>query len=149
MIRWLAGRNRGQELVEYALTLPILLLFVLGIMEFGVTVFAYNSIANAAREGARVGVVARGTQQEVEEAVTVAAIGRTGGLRLTEANVTVNFEELQSEGDPELDRDAVRVTVIYTHPLITGTFLQTVGIPATLDLQSVATMYREVPRSYD
>ena len=149
LIRWLAGRNRGQELVEYALTLPILLLFVLGIMEFGVAVFAYNSIANAAREGARVGAVAQGTQQEVEQVVTDAAIGRTGGLRLTPANVTVNFEELDSEDDPELDRDAVKVTVIYTHALITGRFLQTVGSDATLDLRSVATMYREVPRSYD
>ncbi|MFW6136393.1 MAG: TadE family protein, partial [Chloroflexota bacterium] len=53
MIRSLVRDNRGQELVEYALTLPIFLLLVIGIMEFGVTVFVYNTMANAAREGAR------------------------------------------------------------------------------------------------
>ena len=57
MVKALARDNKGQELVEYALTLPILLLLVLGIMEFGLAIFAYNTVANAAREGARVGAV--------------------------------------------------------------------------------------------
>lgn len=149
MIRWMTRRNRGQELVEYALTLPLLLLIVLGIMEFGIAIFTYNSIANAAREGARVGAVARGTTEEVIEAVTNAAIGRTGGLRLTGDNITVDVEELDSDDDEDLDRDAVKVTVTYEHQLITGIIIQAAGGNATLDLQSVATMVREVPRSND
>ncbi|MCE5257552.1 MAG: pilus assembly protein, partial [Chloroflexi bacterium] len=49
----------GQELVEYALILPILLALLLGIMEIGLAVFNYNTMSNAAREAARKGVVSR------------------------------------------------------------------------------------------
>lgn len=139
MTRWLAGRNRGQELVEYALTLPILLLFVLGIMEFGVTIFAYNSIANAAREGARVGAVA--SLDDWPDPVVEAVIGRTGGLTLTESDVQVDL--VDKNEDPDLDRDLVRVTVGYSHQLITGLIVQAVGGDANVQLRSVATMYRE------
>ena len=59
---WLAvgifpRREAGQELVEFALILPLLLLLFLGIIEFGRAMLAYNTIANAAREGARYGIV--------------------------------------------------------------------------------------------
>ena len=50
-------REAGQELVEFALILPLLLLLFLGIIEFGRAILAYNTIANAAREGARYGIV--------------------------------------------------------------------------------------------
>ncbi|MER3399978.1 MAG: hypothetical protein C4313_02410 [Thermoflexus sp.] len=46
-------RSRGQGLVEFALILPVLLLFMLGIMEFGRLLFIYTEVSNAAREGLR------------------------------------------------------------------------------------------------
>ena len=52
-----AGRPRGQALVEFALVFPVLILILLGIFEVGRAVFAYNTIGNAAREGARVAAV--------------------------------------------------------------------------------------------
>ena len=49
--RWPAlRREAGQELVEFALILPLLLLLFLGIIEFGRAMLAYNTIANAARK---------------------------------------------------------------------------------------------------
>ncbi|MEW6173491.1 MAG: TadE family protein [Bacillota bacterium] len=45
--------TRGQATVELALILPILLLILFGIMEFGRIFSAYLIITNAAREGAR------------------------------------------------------------------------------------------------
>lgn len=48
---------RGQGLVEFALLLPVLLLILLGTIEFGRIFFIYVNIANAAREGARYGMV--------------------------------------------------------------------------------------------
>lgn len=45
--------NRGQELLEFALVFPILLLFVLGATDFVRIFFSAIVIANAAREGAR------------------------------------------------------------------------------------------------
>jgi Flp pilus assembly protein TadG len=49
--------RRGQALVEFALVFPILVLILLGIFEVGRLVFAYNTLGNAAREGARVAAV--------------------------------------------------------------------------------------------
>jgi hypothetical protein len=50
-------RERGQALVEFALVLPILLILLLGILDFGRGIAAYNSVSNAARSGARVAIV--------------------------------------------------------------------------------------------
>ena len=46
--------ERGAELIETALTLPLILLVVVGIIEFGFVFQKYEVITNAAREGARV-----------------------------------------------------------------------------------------------
>lgn len=49
--------QKGQALVEFALILPILLLVVMGILQFGMMLNSYLAISNAAREGARAGIV--------------------------------------------------------------------------------------------
>ena len=53
----LAGRERGQALVEFALVLPILILLLVGIFDFGRAVYAFNTVNNAAREGVRLAIV--------------------------------------------------------------------------------------------
>jgi Flp pilus assembly protein TadG len=59
-MKW-SRRQDGQALVELALVLPILLILVLGVFEFGRAWNRYQVITDAAREGARVCVV--GSQQ--------------------------------------------------------------------------------------
>jgi len=51
------GDRRGQGLVEFALVFPIIILILFAIFDLGRGVYAYNTIANAARVGARVAVV--------------------------------------------------------------------------------------------
>jgi hypothetical protein len=46
--------ERGAELIETALTLPLILLVVIGIIEFGFVFQKLEVVTNAAREGARV-----------------------------------------------------------------------------------------------
>jgi len=53
--RW--SDQSGAELVEFALVLPLLLLVVLGIVDFGLLFQRYEVLTNAAREGARVAVL--------------------------------------------------------------------------------------------
>jgi Flp pilus assembly protein TadG len=50
-------REHGQTLVEFALVLPVLMLVILGIFDLGHGVYAYNTVAGAARTGARVAAV--------------------------------------------------------------------------------------------
>jgi Flp pilus assembly protein TadG len=48
---------RGQSLVEFALVLPIFLLLMSGMLDLGLALYTNMTVANATREGARVGVV--------------------------------------------------------------------------------------------
>jgi Flp pilus assembly protein TadG len=48
---------RGQNLVEFALVLPILISMMLGIVDFGFIYFIRGSVENATREGARYGAI--------------------------------------------------------------------------------------------
>ena len=56
--------ERGAELVEFALMLPILLVIFAGLWAFGRAYRAYQAITNAAREGVRLGVVPAGINQK-------------------------------------------------------------------------------------
>jgi fibronectin type 3 domain-containing protein len=48
-------RPRGQALVEFALILPILLLLVVAIFDFGRALFVFSEVSNSAREAVRYG----------------------------------------------------------------------------------------------
>jgi Flp pilus assembly protein TadG len=48
---------RGQSLVEFAFVLPILLMILMILFDFGRAVLAYNTVSEAARNGARVSIV--------------------------------------------------------------------------------------------
>jgi Flp pilus assembly protein TadG len=50
--------RQGQSIVEFAFVLPLLLLLTFGIIEFGFFVYNQQIITNAAREGARLGIIA-------------------------------------------------------------------------------------------
>ena len=53
----LQKRERGQALVEFALVLPILLVLLCGIVDFGWLYYNQITLNNAAREGARYAAV--------------------------------------------------------------------------------------------
>ena len=59
--RKLRKSDRGVSIIEFAVILPVLLLLVLGIIEFGWLYTAYITINGAAREGAR--LAARGEDE--------------------------------------------------------------------------------------
>jgi Flp pilus assembly protein TadG len=52
-----SGRERGASAVEFALIVPILLMIVFATVQFGMAMAQKASLANGAREGARVGAV--------------------------------------------------------------------------------------------
>src|SRR5262245_37054480 len=53
------GREDGQAFVEFAIVLPLLVLLVFGITQFGLAFRNYLSITDAARVGARAAAVKR------------------------------------------------------------------------------------------
>ncbi len=54
-MRFRSRHKNGQSLVELAFTLPLLILILLGLADFGFLLYAHVQVANAAREGARAG----------------------------------------------------------------------------------------------
>jgi Flp pilus assembly protein TadG len=53
-------RERGQGLVEIALVLPLFLLAIFALVDFGHAVFAYSTLSNSTAQGARAAIVRNG-----------------------------------------------------------------------------------------
>jgi Flp pilus assembly protein TadG len=85
-----AGRHRGQTLSEFALVIPLVILIFMGIFDLGRAVYAFTTISNAAREGARVLIVDQGQTGGVYKAQSEAS-GSAFALGIAPANVTVTF----------------------------------------------------------
>ena len=64
--------ERGQSLTEFALVLPLLLLLLLGTIEFGRILGTYLMMANLSREGARAAAVGE-SDAVIEEKIYSAA----------------------------------------------------------------------------
>lgn len=56
-------KENGQALVEFAIVLPLLLLIICGIIDFGWLFYNQLSLENCAREGARYGAVNAGNSE--------------------------------------------------------------------------------------
>ncbi len=90
-------REDGQAMVEFALILPIFLLILCGIIDFGWLFYNQLSLNNACREGARYAVV-----NTAEDASTQAIINHIGNTTTTVfANDGVDIKiEYSSPNDP-------------------------------------------------
>jgi Flp pilus assembly protein TadG len=76
--------ERGQSLVEIAFVLPVLLLILLGIFDFGRAIYAYNAVSNSAREAARLAIVN-------QSSAAVIAEGKRAAIGLDPSRVNVTF----------------------------------------------------------
>src|SRR5947207_15990678 len=74
--RW---KQRGQALVETALTIALLLIVVLGIVEFGYAFFALHMVENAGRDGARAAAALqnRGTCGAISDSSSIPPLVRS------------------------------------------------------------------------
>src|SRR6185369_3492982 len=95
----LAKGELGAELIEFALVLPLLLLLVLGIVDFGFMFQRLEVVTNAAREGARIAVLPSYDTADVRARVNSYLL--EGGVPIvagTNPVVNVNTVPLASPG---------------------------------------------------
>ncbi len=71
--------EQGAAVVEFALVLPILMMFIFGIVEFGRGYNARIELTAAVREGARTAALG-GNQAEIEARTRAAAPGLSGPM---------------------------------------------------------------------
>lgn len=123
--------DRGAEMVEFAIIVPVLLMLVLGIIEFGFLLHEQATLAGAAREGAREMAI-HNNVGDAQDAV----IGAVDPLVvLTADNVTI-APATCSPGE------SVTVTVSYAHDSLTGilAFLDGDSAGAAINLTGVGVM---------
>lgn len=75
--------HKGQSLVEFALILPVFMLIVLGIFDFGRAIYSYSALHNAAREGARYGAVHPCDTAGITDMAQQMAVGLGEGITVT------------------------------------------------------------------
>jgi Flp pilus assembly protein TadG len=73
--------ERGAELIEFALIFPLLLLVLLGIIDFGFLFQRYEVLTNATREGARMAVLPNYSDDDIRRRICDFLI--TGGVATT------------------------------------------------------------------
>jgi Flp pilus assembly protein TadG len=128
------GRRRdgGQALVEFALVLPVFLILVLGIVDFGWALRSWMTVSNSAREGARLGAAGATCDDIRQRAVD------TSGSLLTAYDVSVE----NCQGQPGT---SVVVTVKRDYSFATplGGLLTTLSggaLPSTITMTSRSDM---------
>jgi Flp pilus assembly protein TadG len=106
------SRERGATAVEFALVLPVLLLMVLGMLEFSRAYNAQISLSGAAREGAREMAI----HGDADDAIAAAiAASPTVNPAVTAAQITIAPATCSPGQQVEFE-------INYTLPLMTGLF---------------------------
>jgi Flp pilus assembly protein TadG len=109
--------QQGQSLVELAITMPILILVLMGILDLGRAYWTYITLSDAAAEGAAYAAL---YPKDTEQAIARAADSSNGLMELEPEMVTVTWGEL-SAGNP------ITVTVEFEYVLWTPIMRDLVG----------------------
>ena len=104
--------ERGAELIEFALAVPLLLFIIMGLVDFGFLFQRFQVVTNAAREGARIAVLPGYANADVE--ARVRSYMTEGGVANTTSNSTVATTDvpIAAGGGPAMQ--GKRVEVDYT-----------------------------------
>jgi Flp pilus assembly protein TadG len=125
------GNRRGNAMVEFALVLPILLLVIFGITEFGRAWMTLNVMNAAAREGARLAAVTAPDVTAARARVTEVL----AAARITPTAIDVSGP---SSSDPAR---RITVTVDATFRIFSGRVLG--AFQGTIPLRARTTMRHE------
>lgn len=131
MRRRLGKAERGQSVVELALTLPIVLLILLGMVDFSRMYQAYLTVQHAAREGARLAITGA-TDSSITQRVYDTA------PTLTQSNITVQVTPAAAS---RISGGNVTVQVTYPYSVLTPIVSNIVG--KTLNLNFAITFRME------
>ena len=102
-IRW--SEERGQSMTEFAIVLPILVVLLFGIVQFGILFNNYVTLTDAARAGARAAAVSR---QAADPVGAATAAVQSSASDLNQTNLGVNISSTWAPTAP--------VTVTATYP---------------------------------
>ncbi len=133
------SRTRAQALVEFAVVLPVFLLLLAGILDFGFILYSRMTVINAARDGARIGTTMTDQAPKLKAAVSSQVSASANGMAVTTNTICITGagHPACSFADKGLKAgDSIKVTVTYDHrtffPLLFGA-----SIPMSSTVQMV------------
>ena len=110
----LVQSERGVELIEFAFSLPVLLLILAGILDFGFLFQRYEIVTNAAREGARLKALpVTSTTPDIQ--ARVAAYLTNAGLDPSLATTAVNAVAIPINPNGTVTASGNQVVVQYPY----------------------------------
>jgi Flp pilus assembly protein TadG len=115
-------RERGQALIEFALVLPLFLLLLLGIVQFGTVFRDYIALTDATRVGARQAAVARSINPESNRVPNIVARTEKAAVNLDKTKMSVTVEPVMLDGITPGWEQGGDVTVRATYPFKVNIF---------------------------
>jgi Flp pilus assembly protein TadG len=104
--------ERGAVAVEFAMVIPLLLLLLLGVIDFGRAMYVKNSLVYAASQGARVAAIHSSNWSAVaNQAVTDLNIPRLAGTTGSESATVTSTAACPADAAASADTATVSVTV--------------------------------------
>jgi Flp pilus assembly protein TadG len=113
--------QRGASAVEFAFIVPLLIVLVLGIAEFGHAFQVQGTLSAAAREGVRA-MALRNDPVDAKAVVRAAASSLDPGI--TDAQIKIKIEGGTAQTCPTIGagNTSVRLTITYPMPFLTDFF---------------------------
>lgn len=116
----------GASAVEFALLLPVLMIILFGVIEFGIALYRQSVLTNASREGARLGIV-QSVPAITSGAINTAITNYLTPAGINPADVTRNIVAGGATGTPVI----VTLTLPYTFVTLPG-FIPSIASTITL-----------------
>lgn len=129
--------ERGAAATEFALLLPVFLLILFGIIEFGMIMYGREVVTNAAREGARAGIV-QGPPKRTAGNITTIANNYLTGTGINQADVTFT-----PAGVGLASPNTLTVTAVYNYNFLIPYIPNVLGVPNPLVITTQAVMRHE------
>ncbi len=126
----------GTATVEFAIILPLFVLLLFGIIEFGLAIWRQEILTNASREGARAGIVSGDPRPTTPEIIAVVQ-NYLANAGIDPASTTINVT-----GTGGISGDPLTVLVQYANDFLVLPNLMT-GLGASLTLQAQTVMFLE------
>ncbi len=140
------NRRRGQALVEFALVLPLLLLLLVGLVEFGRAWNLHQVVTDASREGARHAVLQSGVATSVRDDSVRAVVNRALANAAVNPNnpaIDVDVSPSTLAGDPVTVEVRVPYEFVFLGPMMSWFAQGWGGTDNAITLTSRSTMRNE------
>ena len=120
----------GQSMVEFAISLTVIMMLLAGAVEFGIALFQFVQLRDAAQEGALYGSIHPGDDTNITARIQSASQSPIDLQNDPDVDIAINYPD----GAPNCEGKGIEVVVSYPHPIampFIGPIVGSTTIPLT------------------